>query len=82
MSSRGSRRRGSFPLKVLPSIPSLIVRSGLSCLRAKSTRSKGVGRFRKELKGSGLSREQIESLSGQYEDIGRRRNLARIFDLF
>jgi SOS response regulatory protein OraA/RecX len=50
---------------------------GISYLKFKRARRKGVKRFRKQLKDSGLSKDQIEELTKQYEDMGRVRNYLR-----
>jgi SOS response regulatory protein OraA/RecX len=54
----------------------------VSFLKFKSARRKGVLRFRKELLDSGLSEEQIDLLTGQYEEIGRLRNYINLFESF
>lgn len=81
-SKRSSRTRSNFPLHILSSAPSLLLKTGVSFLKFKSARRKGVQRFRKELLGSGLSEEQIESLTTQYEDIGRLRKYFNLFESF
>lgn len=73
-SERSSRTRSRVPLEILPSIPSLIVKGGVAYLKFKKVRRKGVKNFRKQLKQSGMTKNQIEELTRQYEDIGRVRS--------
>jgi hypothetical protein len=58
----------------LPSIPSLIVKGGVAYLKFKKVRRKGVKNFRKQLKQSGMTKDQVEELTKQYEDVGRIRS--------
>lgn len=73
-SERISRTRSRVPLEILPSIPSLIVRGGVAYLKFKKVRRKGVRNFRKQLKKSGMTKDQIGELTKQYEDVGRVRS--------
>jgi hypothetical protein len=73
-SERSSRTRSRVPLGILPSIPSLIVKGGVAYLKFKNVRRKGVKNFKKQLKESGMTKEQIAELTNQYEDIGRIRS--------
>jgi hypothetical protein len=55
-------------------------------LKFKKVRRKGVKNFRKQLKESGMTKDQVEELTKQYEDIGRMRSYLNEFgflgDLF
>ncbi len=73
-SERNSRKRSDLTLKVISHVPFLVFKMGVSYLKFKSARRKGAKRFKKQLKGSGLSKDQIETLTKQYEDMGRVRN--------
>ncbi|UCD92799.1 MAG: hypothetical protein JSV43_02460 [Methanobacteriota archaeon] len=76
-SERNSRKRSNAALRVAANLPSLILKIGISYLKFKRARKKGVKSFRKQLKNSGLSKDQIEGLTKQYEDMGRVRNYLR-----
>ncbi|MCK5292269.1 MAG: hypothetical protein KAR39_09685 [Thermoplasmata archaeon] len=46
----------------------------MAYLKFKNVRRKGVKNFRKQLKKSGMTKDQIEELTKQYEDVGRVRS--------
>lgn len=81
-SERTSRKRSDTALRVVAHVPSLVLKMGVSYLKFKRARKKGVRRFKKELKGSGLSKDQIEALTKQYEDYGRVRDYFEGFSIF
>lgn len=78
-SERSSRTRSRVPLEIVFSIPSLIVRGGVAYLKFKHVRRKGVKNFRKQLKSSGMTKDQVEELTKRYEDIGRVRSYLNKF---
>ncbi len=66
----------------MPLIPYMVLKGGVAYLKFKSARKKGVKVFRKQIRQSGMSDEQIDELTRQYEDIGRLRSYLGDFDLF
>ncbi len=55
-------------------VPRIMLMGGMAFLRMKARRRKGVRVFRKQLRGSGLTKPQIKELVTQYEQIGRIRS--------
>jgi SOS response regulatory protein OraA/RecX len=51
-----------------------VLKAGMAFLRMKARRKKGVRVFRRQLKHSGLSKEQIKGLVADYEQKGRLRS--------
>ena len=76
------KTRSEIPFKILPLVPILAFKGGIAYLKFKSRRRKGVKAFRKQIKKSGMSEDQIDELTKQYEDIGRLRSYIGDFDLF
>ena len=82
-SERNSKKtRSEVPFKILPLIPYLAFKGGVAYLKFKSARKKGVKAFRKQIRQSGMSEDQIDELTKQYEDIGRLRSYLGDFDFF
>jgi hypothetical protein len=82
-SERSSKKtRSDIPFEILPLIPYLAFKSGIAYLKFKSARKKGVKTFRKQIRKSGMSEDQIDELTRQYEDIGRLRSYLGDFDFF
>lgn len=55
-------------------MPILVVKAGVAFLRLKARRNRGVRVFRRQLKHSGLSKEQIKGLVTDYARLGRLRS--------
>lgn len=55
-------------------MPVLALKAGMAFLRLKARRNRGVRVFRKQLKHSGLSKDQIEDLASDYGKMGRLRS--------
>ncbi|MCK4443019.1 MAG: hypothetical protein KAW09_00640 [Thermoplasmata archaeon] len=76
------RTRSKIPFDILPLIPPLVFKGGMAYLKFKHERKKGVKAFRKELRASGMTEDQMEELIKQYEDIGRLRSYLGDFSFF
>ncbi len=76
------RTRNRVPFDILPLIPPLVFKGGMAYLKFKHKRRKGVKAFKKELRASGMTENQMEELIKQYEDIGRLRSYLGDFDFF
>jgi hypothetical protein len=72
--ARSTRRSSGDIVEIVAFIPVLVLKAGLALLRMKARRKKGVRVFRRQLKHSGLSKEQIKGLVADYEQIGRLRS--------
>jgi len=55
-------------------LPILVLKAGVAFLRLKARRNRGVRVFRRQLRHSGLSKEQIDGLVTDYEQMGRLRS--------
>jgi len=62
---------------MLAAMPFLVLRLGVAYLHVKSKRRRGVRVFRRQLMGSGLTREQVNGLVADYEGMGRLRTYLR-----
>jgi hypothetical protein len=72
--ARPTKRSSGDLVEVVAFIPVLALKAGVAFLRLKARRKKGVKVFRRQLKHSGLSKNQIRGLVADYERIGRLRS--------
>jgi len=62
---------------VIAAVPFLVFRLGVAFLHVKAKRRRGVRVFKRQLRGSGLTREQVNGLVADYEGMGRVRTYLR-----
>lgn len=58
-------------------MPVLVIRMGMAFLRVKARRRRGVRVFKKQLRGSGFTKEQMNGLVADYEKLGSLRTYLR-----
>ncbi len=74
-SDQESKKRSSGGIvEIVAAVPVLVLRLGVAFLRMKVKRRRGVRVFRRQLKHSGFSREQVKGLVADYEEMGRLRD--------
>ena len=74
-SDQESKKRSSGGIvEIVAAVPVLVLRLGVTFLRVKVKRRRGVRVFRRQLKHSGFSREQVKGLVADYERMGRLRD--------
>jgi len=69
------RDRRGLPVVVMAAFPLLAMQLGVGFVRFQARRKQGVRRFRRELIGAGMSREQATRLAQAYHDAGSVRQI-------
>jgi len=72
-----ARDRDGLPLVVMATVPLLAMQIGVGFVRFQARRKRGVRRFRRELIGAGMSKDQATRLAQAYHDAGSVRQILR-----